>query len=253
MPANPSPLTVFGRDHVGVLLAVASVAAALCLVLRAVGRTPGDAGVNLRRALCGGLAALLVVNDVSGTAGELTRGVFDIRTSLPLHLCDLAVYATAWALVESSRARPRPAAFELAYYWGLAGTSQGLITPEITDPFPTPEFFHFFIMHGGIVVAVLAMTFGLGLRPRPGSATRCFVITIFAAVPVAAADWLLDANYMYLCGPPKRASLYDYFGPWPLSLLTMGAVGWLMMAACYAPIGVSRAIRTAHCPREETR
>ena len=33
--------------------------------------------------------------------------------------------------------------------------------------------------------------------------------------PAAAANGLLDANYMFLCAPPPTGSLLDYLGPWP--------------------------------------
>lgn len=235
------PLMLFGRDHLGALLAVAGSTVMLCIALRE--RGAQRASLAARRAVCWGLAGLLVVNDVAGSAWELSAGVFDLKTSLPLHLCDLAVYATAWALICAGRAAPSQGAFELAYYWGLAGTSQGLITPEISDPFPTAAYFRFFIMHGGIVAAVLAMTIGLQMRPRPGSVNRCLLITGLTAIPVAVVNWWLDANYMYLCGPPRRASLYDYFGRWPWSLVTLGVVGWLMMSACYFPFALVRRAR----------
>ena len=39
----------------------------------------------------------------------------------------------------------------------------------------------------------------------------CLASTIVAA----AANGLLDANYMFLCAPPPTGSVLDYLGPWP--------------------------------------
>ena len=58
--------------------------------------------------------------------------------------------------------------YELAYFWGLGGTVQAVLTPDLDTRFPSFDFFRYFIAHGGIVVSVLAMTIGLRLRPQPG-------------------------------------------------------------------------------------
>jgi len=128
-------------------------------------------------------------------------------------------------------------AYELAYYWSLGGTTQALLTPEISDAFPSRAYFQFFLMHGGVLAAVVALTTGLGMRPRPRSVRRTWLITAALALVVGVADWFLDANYMYLRGPPIRPSLYDWLGPWPLSLLTAAATAWVVMEICYLPFG----------------
>jgi uncharacterized membrane protein YwaF len=45
----------------------------------------------------------------------------------------------------------------------------------------------------------------------------------------------LEANYMYLLGPPENPTLYDMFGPWPWALLTLVVVGTLIFLICYTP------------------
>ena len=58
-----------------------------------------------------------------------------------------------------------------------------------------------------------------------------------------AFNTLIGSNYMFLNGPPKNPSIYDYFGPWPLSLLTLIVVAWVIMTLCYSPYWVMDRLR----------
>ena len=68
-------------------------------------------------------------------------------------------------------------AYELGYFWGLGGTLQGLITPDIAYGFPDPQFIFFFINHAGIITALLYLTF-TRLRPVPASLPRVVAATL---------------------------------------------------------------------------
>src|SRR5271170_7826019 len=56
-------------------------------------------------------------------------GTWALRTSLPLALCNFALIVAAAACWW----RPRQLV-ELTYFWGLAGTLQGLVTPDLNVP-----------------------------------------------------------------------------------------------------------------------
>lgn len=135
--------------------------------------------------------------------------------------------------------------FELAYFWGLGGTSQALLTPDVVGHWPMFTCVRFFVEHGAIVVGVCVLLFGVGLRPWPGAVWRAWWVTLVMAVVMLGINALLratvapDANYMYLCGPPKKPSLYDYFGPWPWSLVTLVAVGTVVFTLLYAPYWIA--------------
>ena len=81
---------------------------------------------RLARGISTTIAALLIA--AYGTALVLKwRGDgLDIDGTLPMQLCDWAAGATILAL-----AWRHQTAFELAYFWGLAGTSQALFTPAV--------------------------------------------------------------------------------------------------------------------------
>ena len=131
--------------------------------------------------------------------------------ALPLYLCDAAGFIAALALVTR-----RPVLVELTYFWGLAGTIQAMITPDLHYDFPSYFYFQYFAQHIGIVVAALFLVAGLRIRPRPGSILRVVLITIAFTALAGAADVITGGNYMYLQRKAGGGSLLDYMGPWPL-------------------------------------
>lgn len=132
---------------------------------------------------------------------------------------------------------------ELAYFWGVGGTLQSLITPDVVGRFPDATCLRYFFHHAGIEVAVLVLILGYGRRPRPGAVVRTWIVTFVLALLVLPINGLLNANYMYLCGPPKNPTLYDLFGPWPWALITLVVVGTLIFTVLYLPFWISDLIR----------
>ncbi|MBW7906719.1 MAG: TIGR02206 family membrane protein [Phycisphaerae bacterium] len=260
-------LVLFGPDHVAALVATALVTAGLCLWLR---RVPAAAAARSRLIACAGLAIVLLTAAVTGHVYQVLHGSWTIAKSLPLHLCNLATLVAAAALLlvaaaprqalrsfDDDRASARRPSitqvmYELTYYWGIGGTTQAMLTPEIDEPFPTTPYLVFFVTHGGIIAAAFMMTVGLRMRPRPDSAPRVWMITVVVAFLVLCFNTVTGTNYMYLAGPPERASLYDYLGPWPLSLLSLAVVATTVFALCYLPFWLKdRARRDVGDPRVE--
>ncbi len=104
---------------------------------------------------------------------------------------------------------------ELAYFWGLAGSTQALLTPDLPDRFPSFLFLQYIVEHGLTVVAALLLPVGLGLHPRPGALLRVTLATVGLAVIAGIADLLTGGDYMYLARPPASPTLLSLLGPWP--------------------------------------
>ena len=247
--ATGDQFVLFGSDHFLAILVIALVSAACAALLH---MTHDHPRVDVFRALvCRGLAAVLVISWLAGEVHALATDTWSLKGSLPLHLCDIGVFLTAATLVgvDQSLARRRAIGgfwqrfYELAYFWGLGGTLQAIITPEVVFRFPDFMSIRFFVTHGGIVVGVLAMTIGLRMRPQPGSPVRVWLLTLALALVVMGIDWLLGVNYMYLMGPPPTPSLFDYFGRWPWSLLTLVFVGTGFIMIWYSPFWIADRLR----------
>lgn len=198
----PRPLFVlFGPAHLSVL---ALALAAPLLFWMAARRNPAfDRPIRLF------LAALLAGGWLCWYALFAARGWLTWGNALPLNLCDWAALALIAALI-----RPGQFAYELGYFWGLGGTLQGMITPDIGYDFPDPQFIFFFINHAGIIAALLYLTF-TGWRPWPLSLLRVTAATLGYVLVVAVADYLAGLNYGFLAAKPVSASVMDFLAPGP--------------------------------------
>jgi len=139
---------------------------------------------------------------------------------IPGHLCDIAAFTAGFALLTK-----RPLLCELTYCWGLAGTLQGLITPNLAYNFPHPVFFSFFIQHGVIVIAALYLPLAMDWKPRPGTVIRIFIWNQIYFILALIANFSLGTNFGFLLEKPSTASLLDQLGDWPIYLF------WLQILA----------------------
>lgn len=190
MVATVSPLAYWS---------VVALATAGCIGLcGAARRRPGPWRVVTARVL----SLLLAADAVSYSVGLALQGTWSPKTSLPLALCDVGVLVAAvacWWRV--------PLLVELTYFWGLAGTLQAIITPDLNVGFPHLVFFQYLVGHVGIVVAALFLVVGMRIVPRRRAVVRVFAITLGYSAFVGIVDATTGANYMFLRSPPGEWTL----------------------------------------------
>ena len=223
MPSR-QPFVLFGAAHLAMLALALLVPIVLALAAR---RSPA-----LDRPLRLALAAILAGGWLCWYALFMARGWLTWDNGLPLNLCDWAAVALITALLTR-----QPFAYALGYFWGLGGTLQGLITPDIAYGFPDPQFIFFAINHAGIIAALLYLTF-TGMRPRPASLPRVVAATLGYALVAGAADFALGTNYGFLRAKPANASLIDFLSPWPWYIPELVGIGILSLLVYYAPFWV---------------
>ena len=147
---------------------------------------------------------------------------------------------------------PNQRSYELAYFWALAGTLQGMFTPDVKLAFPDIEFILFFVFHGGIIGSVLYLTFGLGWRPVPASLPRVIAWSLFYAAVAGSVDWLAGTNYGFLRAKPSFATAFDFMPAWPWYIPLLVALGLLSTAIYYAPFFVWDSVRARRSGEIET-
>jgi hypothetical integral membrane protein (TIGR02206 family) len=213
---------LFGPVHLAIL--ALTVGAALGLG-RLACRSAGW-GVGIRV----GLGVFLVGNEVIWYWYRYSREGIRFPEGLPLQLCDLTLLVTGIAALTGSAW-----CFEVAYYAGLGGASLALLTPDLWAPWPSYPSIYYFLAHGGMVAATLAMIQGNLARPRPGSVWKTFgIVNVFAGA-VGAFNLVYGTNYMYLCRKPASATLLDLFGPWPVYLLAGEVFALALFWAMWLP------------------
>ena len=230
LPFDTLMAALLTTEHVGAVVAIVLCAAGAVAAARL---RPGGWTI----AFCFGLAAVLLVVEVSWWAFVAVGGVpgSSLAYSLPLQLCDVTILIAAFALWTR-----QPLLVELTYFWGLAGSLQGLLTPDLPQHFPSYPYFQYYLAHGGVVVAALFLVAGLRLAPRPYAVIRVAGITVVYAALVGAVDLVTGANYMYLRAKPPAPTLLDAMGPWPWYIGAAALVAIVLLAALEAPVHASR-------------
>lgn len=218
------------------LLAAEHVAAVALGAILALGATwaarrhPGPWVIVFSRAL----AVVILAAYAAENAALVARGIWTVERGLPFHLTDVVTVVAAIALW-----RPRPLAFELAYFWGLGASLQAVLTPDLGDPFPDLFFWAYFVTHVGVVVAAVFLAWGRGLVPRPGSVGRVFAATAAFATLAGIANLVTGANYMFLREKPDT-SLLDLMGPWPWYVATAAILALVLFTLLDLPFRARR-------------
>lgn len=172
-----------------------------------------------RRGTMGVLALILLADVASWLIAEVIDGTFSAKTSLPFALCDAMVLVAAVACCW-----PAQVLVELTYFIGLAGTLQGLVTPDLSVGFPHLVFFQYVVGHCGVIAAALALVIGERRYPSSIGVLRTFAIAACYTALVGIIDAAWGANYMFLRRPPSNWTLLRLLGPWPYYVLTAAVV-----------------------------
>lgn len=157
-------------------------------------------------------------------------GTLNAQTALPLQYCDIACIAGGIALCTR-----RQFFCEVVYFFGLAGTLQGLLTPALLLDFPDPRYFFFFLLHGGVPIAALYVVTAMRHRPAPHAVRRMMTFSVSWYAVIAVINAALDTNYAFQCSKPPQASLFDQLGPWPWYNFVTIALGVVFYSALYLP------------------
>ncbi len=202
------------QGHLIALAATVILALALCAMARL---WPG----RLTNTVCGVLGTALILNEAYCQVWQVQQGGWSMQYGLPLYLCDVAAFIAGAALL-----RPQPLLAEVTYFWAIAGTLQGLLTPDTHHDFMSYQYLQYYIDHVGVVVAALVLVAGRGITPRRGAWLRVFGLTALFTVLVGAADIATGGNYMYLRQVPGSGSMLNFMGPWPWYIISgVGVAG----------------------------
>ena len=190
------------------------------------------------QAVCGAFAGVLLLNEILPWSHRLAMvGAHEFaRWYLPLHVCGITVFAVAAALIFRCQT-----AYEIAYFWGLVGATNAVVTPQLEAGYPAYRFFQYFIAHGGIVAGALFATWGLGMRPTAKSVLRVFVLLNLLAIVAFGVNWALGSNYMFLSRPPITQSPF-FFAPWPWYIPILDGVALVLFYALLIPFKIGRRV-----------
>lgn len=159
-------------------------------------------------------AILLSLTIVVYHSCQISLGGYKIQTDLPLYLCSLLAlliplfthYRKYWM-------------YEILLFWVIAGTSQGILTPDIADGFPNPDYFRYWIVHLGLVIVMVYATIVFKMKPKLKSVFKSMFALQIYLILMIMINYALDANYFYLNSKPNATSILDYLGDWPYYII----------------------------------
>jgi hypothetical integral membrane protein (TIGR02206 family) len=188
----------------------------------------------LERSICFAISALLLINYAAYVIVARQFGVNHWYKVLPLQLCDWAMLVIIVALWTGNRRW-----LEVAYFWGIGGTLQAIITPNLQFGFPDLRFISFFVAHSGIIIGIVFLMLIYGFRPRAIGVLRTFVWTEIYFVVAFTTDLLTRENYGFLLHKPEAASLLNVLSDSrPLYLLEFHGLAFVFFCVLYAPFAI---------------
>jgi hypothetical integral membrane protein (TIGR02206 family) len=236
---NGEPFQLFGFGHLITIAVIILINLSFIWLRKSDNQTLKDRVRYL-------IAAMLIISEGSWHIWNIAIGEWTIQTHLPFHLCAVLVWTSLIMLLTKDYR-----IFEFAYFLGIAGASQAVLTPEAgIYGFPHYRVFQTLTAHGSIVTAAIFMTVVEGYRPHWSSFKRVFLWTNIYMVIVTGINILIGSNYLYTLRKPDTASLMDFLGPWPLYLLSLEFVALLFCLLLYLPwIIKDRRAKTALIPK----
>jgi hypothetical integral membrane protein (TIGR02206 family) len=179
------------------------------------------------RVISTGLLAFanLAVYPLSVAAWRSLGGALSPDKYMPLHLCDLAAIIAGFALLTR-----RPLLCALTYFWGLAATSQALLTPALTVDF-------------AVVGAALYLVLVDGWRPKQPlwrGPAEAFGWGVGYLCMVLCVNRVLGTNFGFATHPPDNPSLLDHLGAWPWYVVASLAIALTLFFVLALPFRTGR-------------
>jgi hypothetical integral membrane protein (TIGR02206 family) len=188
----------------------------------------------IEKTITAALSAILILNYLAYLVFIRSQGTADWRQMLPMQMCDWGMVVVMVAMWTGNQRW-----FEVAYFWGIGGTLQAVLTPDLRYGFPDWRFISFFTLHSGIIVGVVFLMLIRRYRPYPMSILRVWLWSEFYFVVTLIVDAVTDFNYGFLLHKPEAFSILSFLSEWrPLYLVQLQGVALLFFLALYAPFAV---------------
>ncbi len=218
----------FSFQHLSVLLVFVIITIVLIAVgLKSIDRTKLWIGFSIALVAVG-----VMIFDLIWRLGTRT---FNLLEDLPLFLCDVVVILLPLVIWNHNRMW-----LGILYFWAVGGTMQALITPDLEHGFPTFTFFRYFIMHAGIIVAVVYSIVVWKIRINRRDLLNAILYAQVYIVSIHLINLILGSNYSYTIRKPDNTSILDLMGSWPWYILFGELVMIILFILLLLPFGFSR-------------
>jgi hypothetical integral membrane protein (TIGR02206 family) len=177
------------------------------------------------------LALILWVAELCWQIWNLATDRWTIQTMLPLNICSILIWLSGFMLIFGNYQ-----IYEFAYFMGIGGGLQYLLTPDLgIYGFPHFRFFQTFISHGLLVTIPIYLTVVEGYRPTWKSILRVTLgINIYMGI-IFLINNAIGSDYLFVNGKPATPSLLSLLPAWPYYIIFMELIGVATFLLLYLP------------------
>ena len=225
MQVAASDPPAFAAQHLITVTVLLAAIAAMCWTGRRLHGTAAGRRYEL------GLSVAVWIIWLGYQAYDFVTLGWDPGNTLPLQICDFVAVIAALVFV-----RPTRRLQSLAYFWGIALSTQAFITPDLAGGPDSLSFWAFWLYHLFVVGAGVYVVAVQRFRPQWRDLRFALLMGLVYSVAIFAIDAIFGLNYGYLGrGTPSRPTLLDVLGPWPLRSLFMVLLGTVAMTLLWLP------------------
>ena len=223
---NANPFILFGTTHIVTIIAITLISIFLPLIYK----TKSEYQKSIMtKAIAFVIFCHVIISPYKDL--YLLENPYNWREVLPFHMCDLSEIFLIFFLLGGPSIL-----YKCAFFWGLAGATMAIITPDIE--FLDLDYAFFMIGHGMIIIGIMYATVALDNRPYAKDIVTVSLITALILLPITyLINYILGepANFWYLMQKPAGASLMDAFPEPPYHLLVTTPLAILMFCLIYIP------------------
>jgi len=177
------------------------------------------------------LAIFLWLDEIAWHIWNIATGRWSIQFMLPLNICSVFIWLSGLMLISKNYK-----IYEFAYFLGIGGGIQYLITPDLgIYGFPHFRFFQTFISHGLLITAPIYMTIVEGFRPTWKTIVRVIFWANIYMVIIFLINFSIGSNYLMINSKPSTTSLFDILPSWPYYIIFMELIGMATFLILYIP------------------
>ena len=164
---------------------------------------------------------------------------FKLSTALPLQFCVIGFYFSIFGIYMASTDKKfspklEQFIFDCAYVLGFSGAFQALIAVDLTGINNMIGIFALNWAHTLIILNVLWLIFAYNKRFNTKSILHSFLFINIIIIPVGLINFILDANYMFICKPPNVSTPF-FIGEWPIYLIWLELIYFIYILILYFP------------------
>ena len=223
---NANPFILFGTTHIVTIIAITLISIFLPLIYK----TKSEYQKSIMtKAIAFVIFCHVIISPYKDL--YLLENPYNWREVLPFHMCDLSEIFLIFFLLGGPSIL-----YKCAFFWGLAGATMAIITPDIE--FLDLDYAFFMVGHGMIIIGIMYATVALDNRPYAKDILTVSLITALILLPITyLINYILGepANFWYLMQKPAGASLMDAFPEPPYHLLVTTPLAILMFCLIYIP------------------